>query len=182
MKGKKPLTFVITTADDIHKHAHAADLVIIHFARQDVEAGLTGPALHTLLTLSDSPELSRLYNGRLAFFFAGYDNDPREVVEIPECRRFFQQLTKEWPFWFHFVAKDVTVFHMVFALQCDVDIMKKGKSFALSFRNGQQFGALAHELFHHMNRLYELHGLPEELNRKTSMEVEDMMMKTVGGR
>lgn len=173
---------IITTPDDIHKHATESDMVVVQFHRSDIKKGLTGSALHTLMTISDSPELSRLYGGRLMFFFEGYDQDRREIIEIPECRRFFRKITNQWPFWFHFVVKEPQQFALVFTLLCDVKVKHRTGYSDVGFKNIQQFAELAHDLFGHMNNLYDLHGFSEEMNRKTSKEVDGMLMAMAGGK
>ena len=40
--------------------------------------------------------------GRLAFSITGYEHDPREIILIPEVRRFYSSLSEVWPFWLFF--------------------------------------------------------------------------------
>jgi len=41
--------------------------------------------------------------GKVLFFMDGYDSDPRELWEIPECRAFIAKIHKEFPCWIFFV-------------------------------------------------------------------------------
>lgn len=171
------MKIIITTADDIHKHASDQSLVMVQFSRDAVMKGLTGGALHSLMTISDSPELSRQYANRLMFCFDGFDRDKREVIAIPECRTFFAALTNAWPFWFHFIVKDTEVFPLVFSLLCDIEVTEKGGYQLVGMKDLKQFEQLAYELFGGMNQLYDLHGFSEDMNEKTTALVTEQMMK-----
>ena len=45
----------------------------------------------------------RLHNlfGKVRFGLDGYNDDPRELFEIPEARAFLRKLTEEWPYFFY---------------------------------------------------------------------------------
>ena len=97
---------VLTDGDGMDPHVDAADMIVVSFSRREVLSGLTGDAADRLLQLSDRADRVRRCEGRLLVQFEGYDRDAREVTEIPECRSFFQALTRTWPFWLHFLNKD----------------------------------------------------------------------------
>lgn len=44
--------------------------------------------------------------GRVSLMFEGYDDDPRDVYDIPEIRRYAKLLDEEFPYWFYFVSLD----------------------------------------------------------------------------
>ena len=41
------------------------------------------------------------YQGRVDLAFFGYSNDPRELCDIPEVRRFCSKLDDAFPYWGH---------------------------------------------------------------------------------
>ena len=49
------------------------------------------------------------YRESLVFIVCGYDEDPRELAEIPQVRAFFARLVQEWPHWLWFLARGVGV-------------------------------------------------------------------------
>lgn len=51
--------------------------------------------------LVESREALEASNGTLALLISGYDEDPRELHEIPEVRAYFKQLDALFPYWFH---------------------------------------------------------------------------------
>ncbi|MBN6741374.1 hypothetical protein JKG47_12655 [Acidithiobacillus sp. MC6.1] len=77
----------------------------ISVPRADVESLDICPTLKVLEYLSTSADAVREYCGWLIIAFDGYDNDQREVWEIPEIRSYFAKLTEAWPYWLWFMNK-----------------------------------------------------------------------------
>lgn len=67
----------------------------------DLESSLR--FLRTLVPLRD-PKYAWSWKGTLSVTFSGYDDDPRELFEIPEVRLYLHALDQEWPFWFFFLT------------------------------------------------------------------------------
>ena len=53
--------------------------------------------------LADKETIER-FRGRVDLAFHGYSNDPRELYEMPEVRRFCAKLDDAFPFWFYFLS------------------------------------------------------------------------------
>lgn len=81
------------------------DAIGIVITRDDVEAGSTANTLNAVRPFSgDAASWVRARN-RFVVQFSGYDDDPREIFEIPEIRRFVAMLDQEFPFWLHGLSK-----------------------------------------------------------------------------
>lgn len=80
--------------------------VIMMFSRTEVEGLRSGRAVDDLMQLSDSARLRRQLAHGVFFSFDGYNDDPREVHQIPECRRYLQAVHAVWPYWLHFLAPE----------------------------------------------------------------------------
>lgn len=100
-----PIT--LTDGTNFDEHAHLGDFIVIQFSRKEVEKGLIGDALDRLRLISDDREKFCRFENSVVFFFQGYDQDPREVQEIPEVVHFFRALTNQWPYWLHFIRRDI---------------------------------------------------------------------------
>lgn len=50
----------------------------------------------------------------MTLVITGYD-DPREIVDIPEARRFLKYLARDWPYWAFFFNHDSS---LVLLLSC----------------------------------------------------------------
>ena len=51
------------------------------------------------------PARARQLCGKLDIAFNGYNNDRRELLEIPEIRNFVSKLDDQFPFWLFFLTK-----------------------------------------------------------------------------
>lgn len=78
--------------------------IALLFSRDEVATHHIGRSTDDLLCLSDDARLSRQLAHGLFLAFEGYDSDPREIHEIPECRAYLQALHHQWPYWMHFLA------------------------------------------------------------------------------
>lgn len=94
-----------------------ADIVRIRMDRSNIEAGYTANVLTTLMSLSDSGERIRRLKGGVLIEVLGYDNDLRELYEVPEVCRFFQALTAQWPYWLWFIYREGSVSQLPLVLQ-----------------------------------------------------------------
>lgn len=162
----------ITDGTGIDTEAKDADFLVIQFSRALVEAGLIGDALDRLLSLSDSFEFTNKFASNMTIIFEGYDNDPRELHQIPECRHFFGQLTEKWPYWFHFMEKSGAGFDLIFQLLCSVTVVQVDRGMVgFQFTDPDEVRQTMLRLFDGMNHLYESHGITEEVNERMTEEV-----------
>jgi hypothetical protein len=70
-------------------------------AREEIEACDTTRLLHDLRTESDNP-FFKLGPGNVIFSVAGYDEDPRDLLTIPEFRSFVSKVQRQAPCWLYF--------------------------------------------------------------------------------
>lgn len=56
--------------------------------------------------MTDREKFCRFENS-VVYIFEGYDKDPREVQEIAEVVHFFRTITDQWPYWLHFIQRDI---------------------------------------------------------------------------
>ncbi|MBK5963341.1 hypothetical protein CCR95_04360 [Thiocystis minor] len=156
------------------------ELLIIAITRESVVTNDTGPMLDKLLPLSASHEAALQWEGKLTFYFDGWDDDPRETAEIPEIRAYFQTLTKEWPYWLHFCEKvGDTILHVLRLLCHGHSVPTQGGMVGWRF---EDLAEVTHEimrLFRHMNGLYERLDLPETMNERISQEIAQLIGNTL---
>ena len=64
-------------------------LVVLGLTRTEIEGRQhRQSALERLMALTDSKETALRFQESLLIHITGYDNDPRELVEVPEVRAF----------------------------------------------------------------------------------------------
>ncbi len=80
-----------------------ASLTVVTFSKQEiVPCDLSGfLAVYGFDTLPKGADLAAMMNS-VAFTVVDYDEDPREIFEIPEVRVFYAKLWESWPYWFFF--------------------------------------------------------------------------------
>lgn len=81
------------------------DMICVVVSRDEIMRQDTAPALSTLKKLLASPEVARTYKERVDLAIDGYNDDVRELDEIPEVRQFIQSLDSKFPFWLFFLSK-----------------------------------------------------------------------------
>ena len=167
MPPKHPLARLSPARDDV---------LVILISRESVIAGDIAPMLEQLTPLSASREAALQWEGTLTFIFEGWDDDPRELSEIPEVRAYFRALTDAWPYWWHYIEKVGETFSMVLCLLCRGTAVP-GQAGMVGWRFAD-LGEVQREtlyLFNGMNRLYDRFGLPESNNERVSQEIAELL-------
>ena len=74
------------------------------------------------------PEVAQRLKGRLIFEIRGYEDDPRDLWEIPEVRAWMKALDQAFPYWFYFmdVGPGSTLAFIAFTL-CKYEKAPNGK-------------------------------------------------------
>jgi len=80
------------------------DLLVIEARRRDVERNNINPVLEILNDLL-TPVNAKQYFEKVELCVSGYDNDPKELCEIPEVRKYMSDLDSQFPYWFYFITK-----------------------------------------------------------------------------
>jgi len=76
--------------------------VVLMISRREVEAGDIASIVSRLKVFLATRKDAWLYRGQMTLIVAGYNNDPRELVDIPEVRTLLRQLETAWPYWAYF--------------------------------------------------------------------------------
>lgn len=151
-------------------------LLVYAITRESVIARDIAPLLDKLRPLSQSRELALRYEGHIAFYFEGWEHDPREIAAIPEIRAYFAALTEAWPYWLHFIEKVGETFSQLLCLLCRGEYVAVRDGMACwSFADLNEVQNLVLRLFADMNGLYETLDLPEALNERISQEIAQLL-------
>jgi hypothetical protein len=79
--------------------------VYLVLSRQQVESGDTHEPMTFLQHIIANPDHALEFMGRVSLIVDGYNDDARELFEVPEVRRYIKALDDEWPFWFYFLSQ-----------------------------------------------------------------------------
>lgn len=127
------------------------------FSRREVEACDALPAVDRLNALFGSREAIWRYRGQVSLAVDGYNDDTRELVDIPEVRALLREFDARWPYWAFFVNQVDDSIALLAACLCAERYLGRGqievdpeklRTFLL-----RGFGA--------MNALFNDHGFPE---------------------
>ena len=155
-------------------------LLGIEIIRESVVTRDIQPLLQKLNWLSSSREACLHWEGKLTFFFQGWDDDPRETAEISDIRVYFQAVTAQWPYWLHFGEKvGDTVFH-VLRLLCEGLYVRRESGMALwAFDDRDAVDDQIDKLLHRQQALYRRFGLPKTMAERIAQEVAQLMANTL---
>lgn len=76
--------------------------VVLLISRREVEQADLPSVLSRLKVFLATREDAWRYRGQMTLVVDGYNNDPRELVDIPEVRSLLRRLEAEWPYWAFF--------------------------------------------------------------------------------
>ena len=103
-----------------------ADVFRVVVDRIEVEAldvSRTASLLSRVLADRNAVEQHR---GRVDLAFHGYSDDPRELYDIPEVRRFCTILDDAFPYWFYFLSTEVVTLGVIACCLCSVTKLRAG--------------------------------------------------------
>ena len=145
-----------------------ADWLRVVVDRSEVEAlDVSGTAATLSRLLADRDTVER-YRGRLDLAFLGYSNDPRELRDIPEVRRFCAKLDDAFPYWFHFLSTDGVTLGVIASCMCSVTPVRPG---VVSF--GPDLLDFVDRHYEALNWLFDNYSLDVRLNVEISGNVAE---------
>lgn len=112
-----------------------------------------------LSALLATPGAAREHFEKVDIAFYGYDDDTRELFEIPEVRNFVFKLDEAFPYWFYFLSKNALGLHAI--LLCFLPPYLTAEAKARIFPERLQ-PLLLERWFPAMNYVCELVEMPEE--------------------
>ena len=122
--------------------------------------------------LADRNAVER-YRGRVDLAFLGYSNDPRELRDIPEVRRFCSTLDDAFPYWFYFLSTEGVTLGVIACCLCSVTQLRPG---VVSF--GPDLLDFMRRHYEALNWLFDNYSLGERLNVEISRNVADYFSKS----
>lgn len=104
--------------------------------------------------------------GKTAISFSGYDNDPRELYEIPEVRKYISTLDNAFPYLFYFCSLSYPTLR-VFAM-CTCKVTKVAGGVILDQNDFQNF-LISH--IQHLNELCSTYNFDDTIAAQVTDEV-----------
>ena len=165
----KPILIIAADADDFASYNEdGPTLLVMDISKREVESQNIASSLERLLVMIDSKTNVLRYRESMIFQVSGYDDDPRELAEIPELRSFFRKLTAEWPHWFWFLARGFGAINLLMGLLCEVRIRREGAMVGTEFLDGKETSRVAQDLFMRGNRLFAAYDIDLQLVKSSA--------------
>lgn len=146
------------------------ELVLLEISRPTIERGQVAAILTRLLALTDTREHILAYQGRVSFMISGFDDDPRELPEVPSVRRFVAQLSIEWPHWLWFLLRNSGAVPLWMALLCDIEIIRNPDNpgeYGTDFCSPHELRGRVRSMLERSERLLKGHKLDPEAIRES---------------
>jgi hypothetical protein len=99
---------------------NAINPVFFGIPHGNVQACDTTTVLNALNSFLETRERVVWGRGRITLIFEGFDDDPRDVRNIPEIRRYIEKLDEQFPYWFYFADLDAHTLNVLALCLCPV--------------------------------------------------------------
>jgi hypothetical protein len=155
------------------KLLNSCDFYLIVVPRDDIENLNYSKIINHIDHLSKNSKILAQKYQSLDICFYGYDDDPRELFEIPEIITWMKKSLKRNIPWFYFLStsdKNAAMTLLVFAL-CGIKYKETLDKGHLVFFNEDRFEYFFQTNFKILNSFMEKHGLDIELNKKICLNI-----------
>lgn len=89
------------------------DFYCIVISRIEVESGKIDTTLSLLNKLFEDKETTKIFCERVSIAIDGYNDDSRELSDIPEVVKYIKALDVKFPYWFYFLNKRDSGLNMI---------------------------------------------------------------------
>ena len=145
--------------------------VVLLVSRREVEQADLGSVLSRLKPFLATREDARRYRGQMTPVVDGYDDDPRELVDIPEVRALLRRLEAQWPYWAYFFNQVDDSVKLLLSCAAGSRFLGRG---AVEMDPAAVGHALAHG-FGGMNEVFERFGFPEDELEQASRGLAELV-------
>ena len=132
--------------------------VILMISRRQVESADIASVLTKLKPFLAAREDAWLYRGQMSLVVDGYNEDVREIIDIPEVRAFLQLLNEHWPYWAFFFNQVDDSIKLLGCCVCGANFPGNG----VIEIDGAKLVDFLCRGFGGMNFIFEKFGFPED--------------------
>lgn len=147
--------------------------VVLMISRREVEAGDLASVLSRLKVFLATREDAWLYRGQMTLVVDGDNNDPRELVDIPEVRTLLRGLESSWPQWAYFFNQVDDSIKLLLSCVAGSRFLGRG---AVEM-DAEMMAAALGRAFGGMNMVFERFGFPEDELEKMSNGLVEVLQQ-----
>jgi hypothetical protein len=147
--------------------------VVLMISRREVESTDLASVLSRLKVFLATRDDAWRYRGQMTLVVDGYNNDPRELVDIPEVRALLRGLEAEWPYWAYFFNQVDDSIKLLLSCVAGSRFLGQG---AVEMDADLVAAALARG-FGRMNMIFDRFGFPEDELEKMSNGLVEVLQQ-----
>jgi len=145
----------------------STDFLSIVVSRYEIETVNLSTIQNILINLLTDRSTMLSFFERVELGVSGYENDPRELWNIPEVKNYFKQLDEKFPYWFFFLSKQGHGLKLI--AFCCIDLIQITNKQVWLEPATMEIFYQSH--FSAMNQVCEIAGVSDEENEKLTERV-----------
>ena len=149
-----------------------SDYIVLQISQEAIQNCDTSEYVTLLHGITGSLQSFEAAFQRYVFLISGYDDDPRELYQIPEVVSFIKDLNSKLPFWLYFVnTSDKRFFSWIIACLCQAMSLDQDEETIYADFNADAYNELIETLFNNIVRLMSRLGMGESIQKKVLKEL-----------
>ena len=151
-----------------------SDYIVLQISQEAIQNCDTSEYVTLLHGITDSLQSFEAAFQRYLFLISGYDDDPRELYQIPEVVSFIKDLNSKLPFWLYFVnTSDKKFFSWMIACLCRAMSLDQDEETIYADFNADAYNDLIEYLFSNIVKLMSGLGIGESIQEKVLKELSN---------
>lgn len=163
---------------ELNKQLKESEIILLNVSQKEV-LNMDTSGLMTLLTkLTINDEIVKKSESKLSFFIDGYNNDSREIYEIPEVINWMKKVFEDFKYWGYFLdmRKDfinLTGLRMFIFCMCESKIINTNQNNTMKTieYDIEQSLNIMEKLFNWLNEFCEKYKISDEINHRKTIEI-----------
>jgi len=162
-----PLSIKLSTNSD-----YSPDHIVLQISQENIKDCNTSEYVTLLHGATDSLQSFEAAFQRYVFLISGYDNDQRELYQIPEVVSFIKDLNSKLPFWLYFVnTSDKKFFSWMIACLCQAMSLDQDEETIYADFDADAYNDLVETQFNNIVKFMSGLGMGESIQEKVLKEL-----------
>ena len=148
-------------------NSQQSDYTVLQISQEAIQNCDTSEYVTLLHGITGSLQSFEAAFQRYVFLISGYDDDPRELYQIPEVVSFIKDLNSKLPFWLYFVnTSDKKFFSWMIACLCQAMSLDQDDETIYADFNADTYNDLIEYQFSNIVKLMSGLGMVESIQEK----------------
>ena len=152
--------------------APQSDHIVLQISQENIKDCNTSEYVTLLHGATGTIQSFEVAFQRYVFLISGYDDDPRELYQIPEVVSFIKDLNSKLPFWLYFVnTSDKKFFSWMIACLCQAMSLDQDEETIYADFNAEAYNDLIESQLNNVVKLMSGLGMGESIQEKVLKEL-----------